>query len=201
MKRMKTTIGILAVVFTVATAGVVFAQGGYGYGGHMMGYGGYGMGPGMMGYGGNGYGMGPGMMGYGGYGGYGMGPGMMGYGGNGYGMGPGMMGYGPWANRGYAPNLSEDQIAKLNAAREHFFDETRDLRGKIQDKQIELRNEFNSDHPDEAKIARLQKDLSKLEGEFDQKSIQYQLEVRKLLPQGNFGNGYGRGYGNGGYGW
>ncbi|MGB8336558.1 MAG: hypothetical protein WCE56_18830, partial [Desulfobacterales bacterium] len=78
MKRIKTKIGIVAVVFTVGIAAVALAHGWNG-----AGYGGYTMGPGMMGYGPgyNGYMMGPGMMGYGpGYGGH-----MMGYGPYGYG--------------------------------------------------------------------------------------------------------------------
>jgi Spy/CpxP family protein refolding chaperone len=68
---MKTTSKIIAgvaVTLSLAVAGAVFAQPGYGPGFGGMGYGG--MGHGHMGYGGMGYGMGPG-----GPGGYGMGPG------------------------------------------------------------------------------------------------------------------------------
>jgi hypothetical protein len=57
MKRIKTKIGIVAVVFTVGIAAVALAHGWNG-----AGYGGYTMGPGMMGYG---PGYGGHMMGYG----------------------------------------------------------------------------------------------------------------------------------------
>jgi len=189
---------IISVVLLFSGAAVVFARGGYGgygmgygpgYGGHMMGYygGGYG-----------GYGMGPGMMGYG----YGMGPGMMGYG---YRMGPGMMGYGPaygpgW--QGYAPNLTDAQRAKLDAARDKFFQETEGLRDKIQNKRAALYDELRKAEPDAGKVTKLQKELSELRGEFDLKAVQYRLEVRKMLPEtateGRYG--YGPGYG-GGYCW
>ena len=146
---------------------------GYGYGGHMMGYG--------------------------------MGRGMMGYG-PGYGMGPGMMGYGPgyWGEgRGYAANLTEEQQAKLDDAREKFLEETDVLREQIQEKRFALGNEMRKENPDSGKVINLQKEISKLEGQIDQKAVQHQLEVRKLLPENarsGYGRGYGRGYG-GGYCW
>jgi zinc resistance-associated protein len=161
-----------SAIMLFATVAIAFAHGGdYGYGG---------------------YGMGPGMMGYGGYSGYGMGPGMMGYGGYG-----GHMGYGPGPDRGYNTNLSDAQRAKLDAAREAFFNDTRQLRDQIQEKRYSLNSELNKDNPDSAKVAQLQKELSQLDSEFDQKRIAYQLEVRKLLPENNVRSGFGPGYGNG----
>lgn len=188
---------IVGAVLLLTGAAVAFANGGYWgeYGGRMMGPG---YGNGRMGYGA--YGMGPGMMGYGG--GYGMGPGMMGYGA--YGMGPGMMGYGPgygsYGNgNGYAANLTQEQRDKLDATQEKFYSETQKLREKIQDQQYALRSELAKDNPDADKVGTLQKGLSKLEGEFDQKAVQYQLEVRKILPD-SVARGFARGYG-GGYCW
>jgi len=162
-------------------AAVAFAHGGGYGGGPMMGYGG---GP-MMGYGG-----GP-MMGYGG--GH-----MMGYGGGhmmGYGYGPQMRGF------GYGANLSAEQAAKLDQVREKFFKETRALREEMDEKRFALRREFNKDDPDSAKVAKLQKELSQLEGEFDQKAVQHRLEMRQLLPENSGPRGYGYGPGAGGYCW
>lgn len=167
---------IISAVILMATVAVAFAHG-FGYGGPMMGYG--------SGYGGN-------MMGYGGYQ---MGPGMMGYGG----YGGNMMGYGAGSDRGYGPNLSSEEIAKLDAAREKFFNDTSDLRNQIEEKRLNLGNEIDKANPDATKVAELQKELSKLDSEFDQKSVQFQLEVRKLLPEKDLGSGYGRGFGNGRY--
>jgi Spy/CpxP family protein refolding chaperone len=181
MKNMKSAMGIVAIVLTVGVAALAFGYDGYGpwYGGHMMGYGG-----------GYGYGM--------------MGPGMMGYGG---GYGPGMMGYGPgyghmWGNYGPNPygNLSPDDAAKLQQSQDKFFDQTRDLRNSIRDKQLALNDELQKPNSDKAKVTDLQKQLSQLESQFDQKALDHQLELRKEFPQGNFA--YGRGYGRGGYcGW
>jgi Spy/CpxP family protein refolding chaperone len=170
MKNMKSSMGIIAVVLTVGIAALAFAYDGYGpgYGGHMMGYGG-------------GYGqmMGPGMMGYGG--GYGPGYGHM----RGY--------YGP---NGYG-NLSQEDAAKLEQSQEKFFEGTRDLRNSIRDKQIALNDELQKPDPDRAKVADVQKQLSQLESQFDQKALDHQLELRKEFPQSNYSGGYGRG----GYCW
>ena len=174
---MKNSITVFLIIAFIATAGIVstaYAHGGWGnseYGGNMMGYG---------------YGMGPGMMGYGGYG---MGPGMMGYG-----YGPG---YGRYHRGDYPANLSRDESNKLQQAQDKFFDETRTLRDQIRDKQFALNDELDKANPDKAKVVELQKAISKLQSSYDQKALEYRLEVRKILPEGTegFGSGYGPGYG------
>ncbi len=128
--------------------------------------------------------------GRGGYGGHMMGG--PGYGGHMMGYGPGYRGEG----RGYGANLTEEQQAKLDDAREKFFAETEDIRDQIQEKRFALGTEMRKETPDSGKAADLQKEISKLESEFDQKAIQHQLEVRKMLPE-NTRRGYGRGYGQG----
>jgi Spy/CpxP family protein refolding chaperone len=181
MKTNKKTIIGLAAVLTLALAAIAYAHGGYnrymsGYGGHMMGsgYGGHMMGPG---YGGH-------MMepGYGGH--------MMGYG---PGYGPHMRGYDNWGG------LSDEDAAKLDAAQEKFFQSTRDLRSQIEEKQFALRDEMNQENPDRGKVLELQKALSGLQAEFDQKALAHRLDVAKLLPKqygrGLYGQGYGSGYG------
>jgi hypothetical protein len=171
MKNMKSSIGLVAVLLTLGIAALAYAFDGYG-----PGYGGPMMGRGMMGYdGGYGYGMGPGMMGYGP--GYGR---MRGY-------------YGPNGSE----NLSQEDAAKLEQSQEKFFDETRDLRAAIRDKQFALNDELQKADPDRAKVADLQKQLTELESKFDQKALDHQLELRKQFPQAT----YGRGYGRGGYCW
>lgn len=106
-------------------------------------------------------------------------------------MGPGQ---GRGFHRGYA-NLSDEDRAKIDAAREKFFDETRSLRRDIDDQAYALRKEMNSDNPDSGKVAQLQKQLSKLKAEFDQKMVQHRLEMRKLWPEKFRGHGWGCGYG------
>ena len=168
---------IISAVLLFAGAAIVFAQGGYGrggYGGHMMDWG--------PGYGGH-------MMGYGH--GHGWGPGH----GKGMGYGPGHGSYG----RGYGADLTEEQRAKLDQAREKFFEQTEKLRDQIEDKRYALGTEMRKDNPDTDKVTTLRKELSQLESDFDQQAVLHQLEMRKLLPE-DARRGFGRGYG-GGYCW
>jgi Spy/CpxP family protein refolding chaperone len=118
-------------------------------------------------------------------------------------MGPGhcgpMMGYGfgkGW-HRGLS-GLSEKEAAQVDAAREKFRKDTRELRGKIDEKTVQLRNEMVKDEPDSGKAAALQSELSDLRAQFDQKALGHRLEMRKLLPDKFQGREYGRGYGRGG---
>ena len=103
-----------------------------------------------------------------------------------------------------AGTCPKKDAAKLDAAREKFFNETKELRGQIGEKRLALRNEMVKDEPDAGKVADLQKDLSKLQAQFDQKRVRHQLEMRKLMPEDARGRGYGRGPGygrGGGYCW
>ena len=125
----------------------------------------------------------------GGYDGHMMGPG---YGGghmmmdDDYGYGRHMRGYGD------SYGLSDEEAEKLDSARERFFDETRELRGKIDEKQIAMRNEMIKENPDQNKVITLQKELSGLQAEFDQKAINHRLEMRKLMPENYEHRGYAR---------
>lgn len=124
----------------------------------------------------------------GGFGGHMMGPGNWG--------GP-MMGYGHGWGKGYGPEgLSEEQAAKLEEVRERFYYDTKELRRKINDLRIDLRDEMAKDDPDSGKLANIQKALSKSQADFDQKALAHHLEMRKLAPEGFRGRGYGRGGGN-----
>lgn len=125
-----------------------------------------------------------------GYGGYMMGPGMMGYG---PGYGGNMMGYGPY---GYG-NLSPQDTAKLEQSQQKFLNDTIDLRNSIQEKQFALNQEIQKTNPDRDNVNNLQKELSQLESQFDQKALEYQLDLRKNFPETALSMGYGRG----GYCW
>jgi len=135
--------------------------------------------------------------GYGGYGGHMMGYGggyghMMGYGG----YGP-MMGYGgrhmmDWNDYG---RITDEQRTQLDGLQERFYDETHALRDKIEETQLALRSELTKESPDAGKAASLQKELSRLESDFDQKVLAYRLAVGKVVPEAQGGPGYGYGYG------
>jgi zinc resistance-associated protein len=162
-----------------------------GYGRHM----GYGPGP-EMGYGpgtGRGYGRhmgsGPGTgRSYGRHMGYG--PGMD----RGRGMGSGPVGKG-FRGRGFAPELSAEEWKKLDEQRNTFFKATDDLRQKSYSKRLELQSEFAKKNPDAGKAAGLQKELSNLRAQIDQKRIGHLIEMRKINP--NAGKGFARRGGRG----
>lgn len=126
------------------------------------------------------------------------------YWGSGYHMGPG---YGMHQGRGYGGpgyqgDLSDEQIARLDKERQDFYEATADLRDALYQKELELRSELAKPEPDAQKAAGLQKEISSLENELDQKRLDHQIKMRKDFPRfGSRGYGYGPlGMGRGMYG-
>jgi Spy/CpxP family protein refolding chaperone len=113
-----------------------------------------------------------------------------------------------WAQRGSGPagyqnNLSDEDRDKLNKERQAFFEDTRQLRENLYQKELELRSELAKQDPDANKAVGLQKEISDLEGQLDQKRVEQRIKMRKENPDFFAGRGYGmgRGYGKGqGYG-
>ncbi len=132
------------------------------------------------------------------------------HGGMGWGGGWGHHGQG-WHQRGdYGPGydnqMSKEQYKQFEQKREAFFKETVDLRADLDGKKRELQNELAKDEPDASKASGLQKEISELQAQLDQKRIDHMVEMRTLAP--NAGRGYMRGgpmmgYGprGGGYCW
>ena len=122
-------------------------------------------------------------------------------GGNCYGQGSG------WAQRGSGPvgfqgNLSDDQIDKLNEQRQAFFEDTRELRENLYQKELELRSELAKKDPDAKKAVSLQKEVSELQGQLGEKRVVQRIKMQKENPEIFAGRGYGQGqgYGKGGRG-
>lgn len=109
---------------------------------------------------------------------------------------------------GYGYNLNDDEIKALEQERRAFFNETEALRQDLYAKDLELRSELAKESVDAKKAAQLQKEISRLESEIDQKRIDHMIKMRKLTPnagrvQGYMGGG-AMGYGprnGGGYCW
>ena len=126
-----------------------------------------------------------------------------------WGRGGGGRGAGPcWQNDTYGLNLTQDQTAKLNSLHQAFWKDTAALNTRIEQKQLELKGLLLEPNPDAGKIASLQKEISGLQLQFNEKSVSCQLEARKVLtpeqiaqlPAGctfGFGNVTGRGQGYG----
>jgi len=117
----------------------------------------------------------------------------------------GMRGYGPGGGEcpgvrggGYGPgsgymmgNLTEDEAKKINDQREEFFKATEDLRQDIYAKELELNSELAKKNIDTEKAAKLQKEISELESNFDQKRLEHMIKMKKLNP--NLARGFGGG--------
>lgn len=135
------------------------------------------------------------------WGGYGMGG--WGHHRGGYHMG--------WAGPGYGnrSDLSEEDYKKLDDQMQTFYKDTESIRRKIYEKELALRSELAKENPDAKKASDLQKDLSRLETDFNQKRIEHLLALRKDNPdfnrgfmgrgeRGYMGRGGMMGYGPGG---
>ncbi len=118
----------------------------------------------------------------------------------------GTVAYGAWQGSGPGGGQQVD----VNALRQ-FQKETLPLRDELQDKSLELRNEYTKENPDQAKVTKLRNDIEGLGAK-----IQTAAE-KNGLPEGRYGTGMGYGmmgpggsghgdwmmgrtYGNGGYG-
>jgi len=107
------------------------------------------------------------------------------------GYGPGMMGE-PEEGCGNWENFSAEDAAKMEKERVAFLAATQKTRQELYAKKLELKAEFLRENPDAEKAARLQKEISELEGQFQQKRIEHMLAVRKAIS--NAGRGFvGRG--------
>ena len=103
-------------------------------------------------------------------------------------------GYGPQSGSNYG-NLTEEQRAQLDKLHQKFYDETAPLRNEMRTKWMESNNILNSSDPNTEKIKALQKEINDLRAKLGEKRIDFDLEVRKIVPKGAYyGKGYGRGY-------
>ena len=181
MKRNRISIFSLTAVLVLGLATVAFADGGWGYGSR-MGIDGDGA---MMG---SGYGshMDGAMMGSG-YGGH-----MMERGNTDH-MHPWDAYDGPHHHDDHVwNNLSSADAARMKVSQERFYQNTRVLRDRINAKASALDREMNKLNPNRDRVLRLRKELSDLQGQFDQKAVAHRLDVHKLLHDNHYqGNGYG----------
>lgn len=126
----------------------------------------------------------------GGYGNYGWmhgGPGM-------HQGGPGMhKGYYDESKNEYRSDLNDEDIKAVDEERAAFLKATDGTRQNLYSKELELRSELYKESPDVSKAGALQKEISELESELDQKRIDHMIKIRKLNPNA------GRGYMMGGY--
>jgi Spy/CpxP family protein refolding chaperone len=95
--------------------------------------------------------------------------------------------------------LSAEDRQKMVDLRQAFQQATDGLRREIYQKELALRSELAQETPDPQKAAEMQKAISGLEAQFDQKRLEHVLEMRKINPNGR-GWMMGGGRGSGGRG-
>jgi zinc resistance-associated protein len=113
-----------------------------------------------------------------------------------WGGGPG---YGLHHGWGYG-NLTTEQRTQLEKLDRTFYDQTTDLRDDLWKKTTELDALLSTTDPDLAKVESLQKEISDIRTELDEKRLDYELEVRKITPEVRLGAGYGHPMGGSGPG-
>ena len=102
--------------------------------------------------------------------------------GGGRGMGQkGQMAAGAGMNRAARLNLTTDQITKIKTLRNDFAKETLTLRTGMQTKSMEMRTLMIYPEKNQAKIISLQKDMSTLRLQLQEKSLQFRIKARKVL--------------------
>jgi len=124
-----------------------------------------------------------------GWGGHMMGPG--------YGPG-GCGGYGPVCGAAYSPESYADMEGQYRS----FFEETAETRDRLYEKTLALRSELAKADPDTAKASEIQKEISRLQAELDEKWVAHMVEIRRKYPEagwGTWGRGPVTGYGPRGY--
>jgi Spy/CpxP family protein refolding chaperone len=117
-------------------------------------------------------------------------------------------GRGSGYRNGYAaiPNLTAEQSSKIQALQKSHLDEIAPIQENILKKRNELRSQWSSSNPDQAKITSIQKDILNLNSKIQEKSVNLRFEIRKLLTpeqQAQFalnGQGMGGRHGMGGPG-
>lgn len=125
--------------------------------------------------------------------------------GQGYHRGQGMMqNYQNMQN--YPTNLTEEQIKAIESERQSFYTQTQDIRQQMYEKRLELMSVMSKKEPDVEKAKSLQKELSTLQSQFDEKRIDHMIQMKKICPtfEGNqmgygncpYGMGQGMGYGH-----
>jgi Spy/CpxP family protein refolding chaperone len=112
----------------------------------------------------------------------------MGFHGKGYAGDCPMMGDG---DPGYGRNLNltKEEQEKVDAERKAFRESTKDLKRDIYQKSLELQSEMAKKDTDSKKAFEIQKQLSDLKGQMDQKRLEHRFNLKKINP--DLGSGMG----------
>lgn len=109
-------------------------------------------------------------------------------------------GFGPGMGTGNPPcfaTLSADQQKQMTELQQQFYKDTQGLRQQIAEKRAELNLEMTKATPDVGKAQAIQKELSALEADMEQRQVAYRIEMKKICPTMGSGRGMGMMHGGG----
>jgi len=89
--------------------------------------------------------------------------------------------------RQYRQKLSEEDRNKLMAEKKLFFEETKELRQSIREKEMELRSEIAKPEPDVKKAKQIQIEINMLQAKFNLIRVDHLIREKKINP--NAGSG------------
>jgi len=99
----------------------------------------------------------------------------------GFGPGSGFGGPGMMAGFTAGPNLTKEQLEKLQALRTDFQKETVDIRNKMQLTRLELQQLWLADELNEDAILAKTKECSALRTQLQEKAVQHRIKIRKIF--------------------
>jgi Spy/CpxP family protein refolding chaperone len=89
---------------------------------------------------------------------------------------------GDGAGYGRNLNLTKEDQEKVDAERKAFRESTKDLKRDIYQKSLELQSEMAKKDTDSKKAFEIQKQLSDLKGQMDQKRLEHRFNMKKINP-------------------
>jgi zinc resistance-associated protein len=116
-----------------------------------------------------------------------------------------------WHHRGYGGSgfgrmmdgWNDETTRKLQDQEESFYNETEDLKQKLYERELALEGEMIKKDPNSTNVMKLQKEISDLDGQLEEKRMRYMLEFRKNNSEAGWGRmrrggmEYGRSFGGG----
>jgi Spy/CpxP family protein refolding chaperone len=78
-------------------------------------------------------------------------------------------------------NLTEEQMARLQAIRESYLRETLVWRNELVVKRFDMRDLLRNPQSDPNQVLATQREVSDLESKIQERAVLYQLEMRKVL--------------------
>jgi len=83
--------------------------------------------------------------------------------------------------------MSGEDYARLERQREAFFAETEGIRSQLIERERALQDELSGEAPDAARASGLQREISDLRAQLDQKRTEHMVELRKQFPDADRG--------------